>query len=580
MAKKSIPDDRKIERTVAFVVMRLTSSRFAAKQLQTIGDRSLLNWILDRLSKSKQIDEIVIATAAEKANEPLRDLAGQNGVVCFWFEGQVDHVTTRLRRAAETFDADICVMVSGDCPLVYAPAIDQMVLELKNKPDADIVRILPDANDRSAAIEGIAVARRRAWQLADDLADRPELKEHQFPVIGMQPERFLAAEMKLPRELYMSPHRLSVDTVADLEFMNRIHDTLAKDGKDFKLPEVVRLLEGRPDLKTINAHVHQRRLVETIMRVLFVVDAGKAYGYGHLMRSLELALQIVESLGWPVNFVVDDEKALTLVTDHGLRAIRGAFARPASGNGNGSNPFELEKISHDYDLLVLDIFDQRGPQPGWRSRSGISMPTVVMENLQPWAYEADLIILPNLLNREAARAIDVSYDSNGRRQHRQSARIVGGPEYLIIRRSIRQAQNGHSKEIDLLVYLHDNALKKDIAASFHKQNIRIEILNDFNPDFANLLARSKIFLSGFGISFNEALALNTLPICWPDSESHRQDAVKFYRELDLPEYVVNSTAELVDVVLPILDSGICSCAAVEDGTRAIIDELTRLVKAA
>jgi spore coat polysaccharide biosynthesis protein SpsF len=575
----SIPKKIK-ERTVAFIVARLSSSRFPAKQLRTIGDRSLLDWILDHLSQSRLIDEVVIATVAEAANEPLRDLANQKGIACFWFEGQVDHVTTRLRRAAEAYDADICILVSGDCPLVHALAIDQMICELKNAPHADITRILFDAKNNPPALEGVSVARRRAWQLADDLSDRPELKEHQFPVIGMHADLFQAVDLKLSDDLYTSPHRFSVDTWADLEFMNHIHDTLVGCNEKFELPQAIKLLDRLPGLTKINGHVHQRRLIDDTKCVLFIVDAGKEFGYGHLMRSLELALQIVERRGWPVSFVIDDEQAGSIVREHGLRTIWGAFARPEMKPKNQFETFRLEKILADFDLLVLDIFDQRGPKPGWRSKISAAVPTMVMENVQPWAYEADLIVLPNLMGGNHINDENPIVNSSGLKLNDQAARIVGGQQYLIIRRSIRKAKNGHHKDIDLLVYLHDDALKNDIAVFADKHMIKKVILNGFNSGFPGLLARSKLFLSGFGVSFNEALALGTLPICWPDSEAHCRDAMRFYGKLNLPEYIVNSIAELADLTLPILPSEVCCSVSVEDGTPRIIDELTRLVKAA
>jgi spore coat polysaccharide biosynthesis protein SpsF len=574
-----IEKNKENERTVAFIVARLSSSRFAAKQLRTIGDRSLLNWILDRLSQSRQIDEIVIATVAETSNEPLRDIAWQNGIACFWYKGEVDHVTTRLRSAAEVFGADICVLVSGDCPLVHAPAIDYMISELKKAPHADVVRILSDTQKRSSALEGVSVARRRAWQLADDLADRPELKEHQFPVIWLRPELFRAVELILPEDLYTSRHRFSVDTLADLDFMNRTHDMLVHRGRPFDLPEVICLLEEKPELKEINAHVRQRKLVENIKNVLFVVDAGKEYGFGHLMRSIELASQIVESKGWPVSFVVDDEKATLLVKEHGLRAVQGAFARPERNGQNSAGNFKLEGILTEFDLLVLDIFDQRGPKPGWRSKMSVNIPTMVLENQQPWAYEADLIVLPNMLGKENVLRDHPESGSRIERHQGHTVKILGGSEYLILRRSIRQAKNDRCKDIDLLVYLHNENLKYEIADFGDEYMIKTEILNGFNPMFPDLMARSKLFLSGFGISFNEALALGTLPICWPDSEAHRRDAVRFYRELNLPEYIANSTAKLAHLIPSILQSEVCCPVSVEDGTPGIIDELALLVKA-
>jgi spore coat polysaccharide biosynthesis protein SpsF len=185
--KVGIGSKNENERSVAFIVARLTSSRLPKKQLRMIGDRPLLLWIIDNLRDSKELDELIIATPAEKANEPLKKFAMAERISCFWYEGHADHVTTRLRRAAETYRADICVLISGDCPLVYAPIIDCMIHKLKSNPDADVIRIDPDGSGQSPAAEGISVARNRAWRLADDLSDRPELKEHQFPIIRMHP---------------------------------------------------------------------------------------------------------------------------------------------------------------------------------------------------------------------------------------------------------------------------------------------------------------------------------------------------------------------------------------------------------
>ena len=252
----------KPEKTVAFIVARLSSSRLPAKHFRKIGDRPLLQWVLDRLKDCREVDEIVLATVAEPDNLSLRDVAENNGVSFFWYEGEVDHVTTRLRCAAEAHAADICVLVSGDCPLIHAPAIDRMVRVLKNDPLADTVKVVSDSKGQPSALQGIVANRKEAWQLADDLSDRPELKEHQFPILWQRPDLFQSVDVRLSPDCYGTYHRLSVDTLADVDFMNAIYDVLAEQGKPFQLPEMVALLEERPDLKKINAHVHQCRLVE------------------------------------------------------------------------------------------------------------------------------------------------------------------------------------------------------------------------------------------------------------------------------------------------------------------------------
>ena len=89
------------ERAVAFVVARLSSSRLPNKQFLSIGEKSILSWITNSLRKCRELQDIVITTVAEPCNEPLRSFAQQENLPCFWYDGDVNHVTTRLRRAAE-----------------------------------------------------------------------------------------------------------------------------------------------------------------------------------------------------------------------------------------------------------------------------------------------------------------------------------------------------------------------------------------------------------------------------------------------------------------------------------------------
>jgi len=567
------------ERAVAFVVVRLSSSRFPAKQLRLIGNRPLLRWITDRLRCCKELDEIVITTVAETANEPLREFAQEEGLPCFWYEGEVDHVTTRLRRAAEAFNADICLLISGDCPLVYAPAIDDLIRQLRSDPEADIVSINPDKLGQTPALEGVSVARKKAWQLADDLSDRPELKEHQFPVIGIRPELFKTKECPAAKDLYAPSHRLSVDTWADMEFMNKLYEELTNNDLPFELPDVLKLLREKPELREINSHVHQRGLVEDIKRVLFVADAGQNFGYGHLMRSMELALQIVERLGCPVSFLVDDELATTLLEERGFRVIRGAFercARPAPGDQ--CEPSTKELISA-HDLVLFDIYCRRGLPLGWRKRFKTDKPVVVLDRAEQWAKEADLIVLPGITG--PLNESDIIDTGNARRHTAGKDRpeIMMGLDYVILRREIQRVRNlTQNKDIDILAYLHPAEQREAVSRFADHYNIRACVVNGFDPDFPQLLARARFFLGSFGYSFYEALALDAYPVVWPLSDFHRKDTLVFYHRMDLAPVIIDQEDELEKVLYPLLASDKSTCIALKDGTPAIVQEIAELLR--
>ncbi len=83
------------------------------------------------------------------------------------------------------------------------------------------------------------------------MSNRPELREHQFPVLYRQAERFNRLDVVLDTPVYGSPHRLSVDTWADLELMQTLERHLRAEGLAFSLPNAVDLLNRRPAAQTV-----------------------------------------------------------------------------------------------------------------------------------------------------------------------------------------------------------------------------------------------------------------------------------------------------------------------------------------
>lgn len=557
MTAESVP-----EKTIAFVVARLSSSRLPAKHLRKIGPKRIIDWTLDGLRQCRQIDRIVIATVAEAENEPLRELAAEQDVDCYWYQGEVDHVTTRLRNATKEYDADICLLISGDCPLIHAPAVDELISQLKADPKADYIQVPPTEAGLFPATEGIGVYRRRAWELADELSDRPELKEHQFPLIGMRPDLFKSKTCLLPPNLYGARHRFSVDTYSDLEFMNLVYDALKAEEKNFTAPEVLQLLAERSELKTINAHVHQRLLVEDIKRLLFIVDAGQEYGFGHLMRCVELAQQLVERCSYPVTFLVDDQGAARILAEKGFKSVWGAYGRSPRTDSAGTGP-HLSELLEKQDLVLLDIYGGRRPAEGWR-RDFPGKKVAVLDNLSPWTEAADLIIIPGLTAPEDAL------------RNRQD-RVLAGKDYLILRREIRSVGNLDTpKDIDLLAYLHNQQQRRQVQEFGAQHNLRVHVVEGFQSEFPTLLARSRCYLANFGYGFYEALALGAYPVNWPLSASHAEDSQLFYQRLGLTSQIVTESSQLPEVLLPLMQTEPLKGFELNDGTPEIVAALADL----
>ena len=558
--------NQKSERVVAFIPVRLSSSRLPEKHFRHIGDKTILEWLIHNLKTCKQLDDIVIATAAETENEPLKVFARQQKIPLFWYEGDINHVTTRLRLAAEYHKADICLLISGDCPLVYGPAVDLLIEEFRKSPLADILLMPANEHGEPPALEGVLISRLRAWQTADDLADRPELKEHQFPLFWMRPKLFSRHQASLPADLYIRKHRFSVDTWADLEFMNTLHDRLAEQNQAFELPQALQLLRSETELFKINKHVHQRKLIDETYKVLFIIDAGDSFGFGHLMRSLELARQLTELKGWSATFAIDDKEAAQYLRQQGEKTVCTTFQRPNRAE-HQSNTTDIATLLPEYDLLVIDIYDQRNIASGWRQKLDSPIPVAVIDNRLPWTAEADLLISPSVVV-----PIEQQHD------HNRTGRHLHGKDYLILRREIRRLkQSPGEKNLDLLIYLHHQDQRLRLKKFAQKNNLNALILDNFTDDLPLHMAAAKLFISGFGISFYEALALGTFPVCLPDSQAHYKDALSFYKAFNLAPLILDPEQNMDNLILPLLQQNKRQIPMCEDGTPRIVSALSTLM---
>ena len=484
-------------RAVAFVPVRLTSTRLPEKHLKFIGDRTLFSWVISRLKACRNLDEIVVCVPDEPESEKLKPLCDKEGVELFIYEGDVNDVVGRLTTAAKRYNADICVLASGDCPLLSPSTIDMLVGFLKEHPDVDIAYIEP--LDRKPPIhEGISVARRHVWELADRYSDTPELREHQFPVLGVYPEKFAhlkRAGLRDKEIFYRLKHRISVDTPRDLEFMNECYRRLKEKGKEFTLENVIELLQENPDLMKINAHVHQKGLHEKSYKVLFVVSAVGDYGYGNLVRSLEIADRLV-SMGVGVRF---------LVFDHGAKRMCEERAFHAEIIGELS---ELASKAASYHMVIFDLNRDIALEEGLVERVKEYGKVVVIDNTSPGALKADLVIVPT-----------AHYTGEDRDN------LIWGPEYVVVSSHVMKAKNKNIPKRDVVLARVDEEYADCVELLWKK----VEFVRGFGGDFAERIKGARLCVFHLGLSCYEALYLGTPVEIIPRTPEELPEIEAFYR---------------------------------------------------
>jgi spore coat polysaccharide biosynthesis protein SpsF len=160
-------------RIVAIIQARTTSSRFPRKVLADLAGQPLLAWVLRR-ARASAVDEVVVATTVNAADDPVIAIAEREDVR--WFRGEEHDVLGRYVQAAREAGADAVVRLTADCPMLDAEVIDMVIDALRKTPAVDysanvIERTFPQGLDAEALFFEALVR-------SDRLGTSPDAREH------------------------------------------------------------------------------------------------------------------------------------------------------------------------------------------------------------------------------------------------------------------------------------------------------------------------------------------------------------------------------------------------------------------
>src|SRR5438105_4638753 len=112
-------------RTVAIVQARMGSSRLPGKVMMKIAGRPLLVYLVERISRSRALDGIIVATTTNPRDNVIIEECERRGIPNF--RGSESDVLRRYVSAARACQADIVVRVTADNPFTDPDSIDRVV---------------------------------------------------------------------------------------------------------------------------------------------------------------------------------------------------------------------------------------------------------------------------------------------------------------------------------------------------------------------------------------------------------------------------------------------------------------------
>lgn len=236
-------------KTAILITARLKSTRLPKKVIKPIHGQPMIVHLLDRLKLAQRPDEIIICTSPIAQDDPLIDIAQQEGVQ--YYRGHPDDVLLRLTHAADQFGIETVISCTADNPFVDPEYIDHLVdFHLEHGHDYSKTEGLPFGTFAYALSYPAMVKACKIKAKVDT-----EVWGGYFTETG----QFSCGVMHVDDPSVRWPElRLTVDTPEDFELVTRIFDELYTAGGVFSLRAIVDLCRQRPDLVAINAKVQQK----------------------------------------------------------------------------------------------------------------------------------------------------------------------------------------------------------------------------------------------------------------------------------------------------------------------------------
>ena len=521
-------------RVVGVVQARMGSSRLPGKALTNLVGQPVIWHVMKRLARAQRLDQVLLATTTAPGDDALADYVSDLGIAVV--RGSEANVLARFIQAAELSRADVIVRVTGDCPLVDPWLVDYLVDALPD--DAGYVRVEPDGVLIDEGVDPCAT-----WalhRLAARAGDDPVAREHVTSYFKLHPDFVPVARCHAPSERRLEGARISVDTPADLSFLEKIYGRIGAEAGDLDVVNLVDLLRAEPGLMAINKHVGRKHARVVDQCVVIRCDGDSEIGLGHVVRCLAIAEALRDRHGLKVMFA-------TKSVGPGLDLINArkfsSFAPPTASEKCEESWLSNALLAANARAVVIDVRTDLDPGALSRWREA-GMLVATIDDGGPRRLVADLAFFPPV-----PQLRDMAWDGFRGTLHT-------GWQYLPLRRDFahttRASESGANAKAKVLVAMGGaDPAGATIVAIDALRDVAAEVtivLGGANPaadevvataeaqlqdgrvlrsvdDMATLLADNDLAVIAFGMTAYEAAAVGTPTLALNLTDDHAQSAL-------------------------------------------------------
>ena len=236
----------------AVIQARMGSTRLPGKVLKKIDGKPILQYQIERIKKSKLINQIIIATTKEKKDDKIENLARKINVK--FFRGSTNAVLGRVAGAIKKFKVDIHVELISDSPFSDPELIDRIIYFFLRKKNvyqyvSNGMQLTYPSGMEVSVCEG-----NKFLQINRNVSKKDKMREH-VEVHFTKNKNIKKCNIIAPIKFYKPNIFLEVDTPTDLIMITKIIKYFNKKNFFYHLPDILKFLKNKPNIVNLNNKV-------------------------------------------------------------------------------------------------------------------------------------------------------------------------------------------------------------------------------------------------------------------------------------------------------------------------------------
>lgn len=237
------------------ITARLKSSRLPLKLLLDLKGKTIVERVIERAKKVAFVEDIILCTSTNNQDRPLVDISLNNNI--YYYLGSEEDVLQRLLDAAQFFDLDYIVNITGENPLFSIQHANEVANALRtHHHDFVYIEGLPIG----CGVYGLSTNALKVICNIKQVIDT----EIWGPLIN-RPDIFNVGKIEVNEFYNKAGLRITSDYPEDYQFISEVYSHFSPN----EIPtyhQVVELINKKPELLDIHAHRTQLALDPAIVQ--------------------------------------------------------------------------------------------------------------------------------------------------------------------------------------------------------------------------------------------------------------------------------------------------------------------------